>query len=167
MTLANLHRVLFIGMVSVGATSAAQAAPCDTPGFQQFDFWIGDWQVHTPDGKLAGVNRIERQYDGCLLHESYSTERGYRGQSLNIYDASRDVWHQTWVDNSGLLLVLEGHLVDGKMVLEGTTTNEDKTVTKHRITWSKNADGSVRQFWQSTDANNQWQTTFDGRYTKK
>ncbi|MEO7338154.1 MAG: hypothetical protein ABIV63_16395, partial [Caldimonas sp.] len=92
--------------------------------------------------------------------------RGYSGESLNAYDASRKVWHQTWVDSSGTLLVLEGGLRGGSMVLEGQGASADGVI-KHRITWTPNADGSVRKFWESTDAKGQWHTAFDGTYTKK
>jgi hypothetical protein len=153
--------------VGVATTFPARAAPCDAPAHRAFDFWLGEWQVRTPEGKVAGVNRIEREYDGCVLHERYTTSRGYSGESLNIYDASRKVWHQTWVDTSGTLLVLEGGIRDGKMVLEGQTTGDDAQVTRHRISWTPNADGSVRQFWESTDAKGQWTTAFDGMYTRK
>lgn len=145
----------------------AQAAPaCAGPEFRAFDFWLGDWKVRTPDGKLAGSNSIAREYGGCVLHERYDTGRGYSGESLNIYDAGKKVWHQTWVDTSGTLLLLEGSLRNGSMVLEGQTVGADAQVTKHRITWTPNADGSVRQWWESTDAKGQWTTAFDGAYTR-
>ena len=64
------------------------------------------------NGKLAGRNRIEREYGGCVLHERYDTGRGYTGESLNAFDQLRGTWHQTWVDSSGLLLLIEGGLVD-------------------------------------------------------
>lgn len=134
---------------------------------RQFDFWLGEWEVRTADGQLAGVNRIESEYDGYVLHERYATDRGYRGQSLNIYDASRKVWHQSWVDSDGLLLLLEGGIRDGRMVLEGQTVGADGQVTRHRISWTPNADGSIRQLWESTDAEGEWSTAFDGRYTRK
>ena len=106
---------------------AAKAGPCDTPEHRAFNFWLGDWQVHTPKGKLAGHNLVESRYDGCVVHEQYTSASGkYRGESLNIYDASRKLWHQTWIDNSGLLLVLEGGIRDGKMVLEGKSTGVGK-----------------------------------------
>ena len=150
-------------LVSIPAT----AAPCDAPAHRAFDFWLGGWQVRKPDGKLAGTNRIEREYDGCVLHERYTTGHGYSGESLNIYDASRKLWHQTWVDTSGTLLLLEGGIRDGKMVLEGQTTGTDGQLVKHRITWTPNADGSVRQLWEATDPKGQWNTAFDGMYTRK
>ena len=57
-----------------------------------------------PAQVLAGINRIELEYADCVVHERYDTQRGYRGESLTVYDASRQAWHQTWVDTSGLLL---------------------------------------------------------------
>ena len=149
------------------AMPAWAAAACEAPEHRAFDFWLGEWQVRTPDGKLAGVNRIAREYDGCVLHERYETGRGYSGESLNIYDAGRKTWHQTWVDTSGTLLLLEGGLRNGSMVLEGQTVGTDAQVTKHRITWTPGADGSVRQLWESTDAKGEWSTAFDGKYMRK
>jgi len=164
---ANAMHVALAVALGPFATSGAAAKACEAAAHRGFDFWLGEWQVRTPDGKLAGANRIESEYDGCVLHERYTTGRGYSGESLNIYDAARQVWHQTWVDNTGTLLLLEGGLRDGKMILEGQTTGNDAQVTKHRITWTPNPDGSVRQFWESTDAKGQWSTAFDGMYTRK
>ena len=158
----------FCGLVlSALVCLGANAGACDAPAFRQFDFWLGEWQVRTPAGKLAGVNRIEREYEGCVIHEHYSTGRGYSGESLNTYDAARKVWHQTWVDSSGTLLLLEGRIIDGNMVLEGQTTAEEGTISKHRISWTPKPDGSVRQLWESTDAKGTWGTAFDGIYTRK
>ena len=153
----------------VGASGAmAQAAPtCDAVEYRQFDFWVGEWNVHTPDGKLAGTNRIEREYDGCVLHERYDTARGYKGESLNTYDTGRKAWHQTWVDNQGTLLLLEGGLRGASMVLEGQTVAASGQTTRHRITWTPNSNGSVRQHWESTDEKGQWSTLFDGLYTRR
>ena len=152
------------GLTSANAFAAAPA--CSGAEHRAFDFWLGDWQVHKPDGKLAGRNRITREYDGCVIHEHYTTEHGYSGESLNIYDASRKVWHQTWVDNSGLLLTLEGGVQAGAMVLQGQTVGQDGKIAKQRITWTPNADGSVRQLWEATNARGEWTTSFDGRYTR-
>jgi len=146
-------------------TGAVLAAPCDAPGHRSFDFWVGEWQVHTPDGKHVGTNRIAKEYDGCVIHERYTSVLAFKGESLNTYDAGRGVWHQTWVDNAGTLLVLEGGMHDGSMVLEGTVT-KDGTTTRHRITWTPGEDGSVRQLWESQDAGGSWSTVFDGRYTR-
>jgi hypothetical protein len=161
------HRVLSAAVPLAMACSGSLAAACDTPAHRGFDFWLGEWEVRTPDGKLAGVNRIEREYGGCVLHERYTTGRGYSGESLNVYDAPRSMWHQTWVDSAGTLLLLEGGLQAGRMVLEGRTVAPDGRTTRHRITWTPNADASVRQFWESTDSEGRWTTAFDGLYTRR
>lgn len=150
---------------------AAQAppAPCESPEHRAFDFWIGSWEVFTPDGNRAGTNAITPVMGGCVLHERYDGAQGYHGESFNVYDASRGVWHQTWVDTGGLLLVLEGGIRDGAMVLEGQTRDARGAVTQHRISWSVLADdGSrVRQHWeQSTDGGETWTTGFDGEYRR-
>jgi hypothetical protein len=159
-------RALAIAAV-VPAASAGHAAACAAAEYRAFDFWVGQWNVYGPKGRLAGTNNITKEYDGCVVHERYEGRGGYRGESLNTFDAGRKVWHQTWVDNSGLLLVIEGGLEEGKMVLRGQTTDKEGKVTRHRITWSRNADGSVRQLWESTDANGQWAVSFDGKYVRR
>lgn len=166
MLLANplIKALLLASSACIGV--AASAAPCDAPAHREFDFWLGQWQVHTPAGQLAGSNRIEREYGGCVVHERYTTGRGYSGESLNIYDASRKRWHQTWVDSAGTLLRLEGGLREGSMVLEGPAVDAQGRPIAHRIRWTPNADGSVRQLWETTDAAGQWRTTFEGLYTR-
>jgi hypothetical protein len=160
-------KAALLACLAAALATPALAGPCDAPEHRAFDFWVGEWDVRTPDGKLAGVNRIAREYGGCVLHERYDTGKGYSGESLNVYDASRKVWHQTWVDTGGTLLLLEGGLRDGRMVMEGQTANESGPPTKHRITWSPNADGTVRQHWESTDDKGRWTTAFDGTYARR
>ncbi|MEN9864790.1 MAG: hypothetical protein RL748_380 [Pseudomonadota bacterium] len=141
--------------------------PCSTAPHRAFDFWLGEWKVNGAGGKLVGENSIKLAHNGCVLHEHYTTPAGYSGESLNTYDATRKVWHQTWVDNTGLLLLLEGGFKDGKMVLEGNGFDPRGQAIKHRISWSPNPDGSVRQLWESTDAAGKWSVAFDGLYVKK
>lgn len=164
-------KTVLLGAAAMAVLSTAQAQgtapPCSTPAHRAFDFWIGEWNVHGVKGKHAGTNSIKREYGGCVLHERYDTGGGYTGESFNIYDGPRKVWHQSWVDSTGLLLLLEGGIVDGKMLLEGQTTGADGKLTKQRITWTPNADGSVRQLWESAEPGGEWKVAFDGKYTRK
>jgi hypothetical protein len=159
--------LIALSFAFVASTSAVAAGACDAAEYRQFDFWLGEWQVHIPKGKLAGVNRISTEYGGCVVHEHYSGSGGFSGESLNTFDTGRKVWHQTWVDNSGTLLLLEGGLQGRSMVLQGQTVGADGQATKHRITWTPNADGSVRQLWESSEGNGPWSVAFDGIYTTK
>lgn len=148
----------------------APASPCSAPEHRAFDFWVGEWDVFTPDGRQAGQNVITRTMGGCVLHESYDGGQGYHGESFNVYDASRGLWHQTWVDNGGLLLVIEGGVRDGAMVMEGSTVAGEGVRMLQRISWTPlSEDGSrVRQFWQqSSDGGESWTTVFDGEYRRR
>ena len=158
--------VVLGALVPARAADPRPADPCASAEHRQFDFWLGDWQVHRPDGAIAGINRIQREYGGCVVHERYATGKGYSGESLNVYDAARKVWHQTWVDSTGLLLTLEGGWTGKAMVLQGEAVQPDGTRSRQRITWTPNADGSVRQLWEIAGANDAWTVVFDGRYTK-
>lgn len=91
------------------------------------------------------------------------------GKSLNIYDAVDRRWHQTWVDNSGTLLMLAGQLVDRSMVMSmtGPTPTDPKATVLQRITWTPASDGSVRRLWElSSDAGKTWAVLFDSRYVR-
>ena len=151
------------------ATPPAAKRPCTAPEFHQFDFWIGTWEVRTPDGKVAGTNRIEPILDGCVLQESWRGARGLRGTSLNTYVPSTKRWQQTWMDQQGTLLLLDGELQGGSMVLQGESPSSQKpgVVTQQRITWTPASDGTVRQLWEaSEDKGKSWTTVFDGRYSR-
>jgi hypothetical protein len=71
------------------------------------------------------------------------------------------------MDNSGTVLLISGGIVNGEMVMEGERRLQDGTRHLERITWTPNADGSVRQHWQSSrDAGMRWTTVFDGVYKR-
>jgi hypothetical protein len=145
------------------------AKPCESGEHRQFDFWVGHWEVFGPAGKKVGENRIELIADGCALLEQWSGNGGVTGKSLNIYDAIDRRWHQTWVDNSGTLLMLAGQLIDRSMVMSmsGPSPTDPKTTVRQRITWTPASDGSVRQLWElSSDAGKTWTILFDGRYVR-
>lgn len=158
--------LLFLCCLASPESRGAPPAPCSSAEHRQFDFWVGDWRVSKPDGSLAGMNRITLEYGNCVIHEHYVTGKGYSGESLNIYDAARKLWHQTWVDNTGLLLTLEGHWDGRNMILEGLAPGANGVMAKQRITWTPNADGSVRQLWEAADGKGAWTVVFDGKYTK-
>jgi hypothetical protein len=173
-----MRSVLFLALLiplalpaQQGDSSApAAAAPCSAPEYRQFDFWIGQWDV-TAKGQAAGTNSVRPVHGGCALHESWqgAGENGISGGSYNIYDQANGRWHQTWVDAAGTLLQLDGGMVDGSMVLSGSRpAREGAGSTLHRITWTPNENGGVRQLWEaSQDDGESWSVLFDGHYTRR
>ena len=120
--------------IGFSGVASAQAPACNSPSHRAFDFWIGVWQVRAANGKLADANSITKAHGGCVLRKQCRTPDADSGESLNIYDASRKLWHQTWTDSSGLLLILEGGSPDGKIVLEGKGFDAAGAPISHRIT---------------------------------
>jgi hypothetical protein len=141
--------------------------PCASPELRQCDFWLGDWEVTTPDGKVAGHNRISLILGGCALREQWTGARGNHGTSLNAFDGGARKWRQTWVDEGGTVLLLSGEFRDGRMVLEGDSPDGGGKTTRQRITWSPLSGGRVRQLWHSSeDGGKTWKVEFDGTYAK-
>ena len=168
--------VLVLALVSTAraedasaATAPTQAPPCAAPQNRQFDFWIGDWDVHTPDGKLAGTNLVESILGGCVVQEHWKGARGMTGTSFNAFDPGDGMWHQTWVDDRGGLLLLQGRYENGAMTLSGESkAPAGGATTLERITWTPLDGGRVRQLWeQSQDQGKTWKSVFDGTYSKK
>src|SRR5574338_965405 len=150
------------------ASTSSAGKPCGAPGYRQFDFWVGDWEVSDPSGKRVGTNRIERVFGACVLQEHWTGAGGTVGSSFNTFVPATGRWHQTWVDNGGTLLLLDGGFASGTMTLAGQTTDSTGT-TRHRIRWSLiNGDPNrVRQLWESsTDGGKTWTVAFDGRYAR-
>ncbi|NUQ10993.1 MAG: hypothetical protein HUU26_01530 [Gemmatimonadaceae bacterium] len=159
--------ILALNGALTGAPSTRRQSPCTSAEHRQFDFWLGEWTVINAQGGLAGTNRIEAILGGCVLYESWTGAGVSRGHSFTLYDRGDHRWHQTWVDNAGTFLRLAGGLVNGEMVLEGQRRLADGSETTERITWTPNADGSVRQLWQSSrDRAMRWTVVFDGTYRR-
>ena len=161
--------VLIVLIFANFSLAAQQQTQCSDPKAHEFDFWIGDWTVYkNGTDTIVGHNNVIL-VAGCSLQENWKSSNGFSiGTSLNKYNFAKKKWQQMWVDNSGLTLQLEGDFMNGKMILENEQlTRDGKYKVRNRITWSKNIDGSVRQFWeQSYDEGNTWRINFDGLYKK-
>lgn len=114
----------------------------------------------------VGSSSIQLILGQCVISENWSTPVS-SGKSYNIYNTADKKRHQTWVSDKGNLTHYIGGLVDGKMVLDSETISNGKKVI-NRMTFSKLADGSVRQHGEtSADEGKTWTTTFDFMYLKK
>ncbi len=165
---AILSLVVFVAAVERAPTlrafsaQASTAASCSAPEYRRFDFWAGDWDVFEVGSPVKSAHaRVDRELEGCVLHERYEGANGAKGQSFTIYDASRKVWHQTWVTDRGELLVIEGQFQDGEMVLSGIEQMRDGKAKHVRGTW-KSVKGEVRETAvTSIDGGETWQPWFD------
>lgn len=140
---------------------------CCTEKHQQFDFWLGNWNVYNADGKLIGINTITKNYGDCMLKEEWESTGSNRGTSTNYYNKNDDSWNQVWVDNSGYNLVLKGALTDGRMVLKSEIVKGKNSEYYNQITWIPNDDGTVTQLWEQFKADGTLiKEVFKGVYKK-
>lgn len=147
-----------------------QRFPCrHQPHFQDFDFWIGEWDVHVQGGQLAGRNSIRPAERGCVLIEEWSSATGGTGRSINYYDAAAGEWVQVWNDASGSQIDIRGGLTDEGMLLEGEIHYVGNgTTAPFRGLWTPLPDGRVRQFFeQSNDGGESWTPWFEGFYSRR
>jgi hypothetical protein len=153
----------------VYASVRSRVYPCESiPAAQQFDFWLGRWEVRMPDGTLVGHNTITKRDGGCTIQEQWEGAGGSSGTSINFYVPSREQWRQVWVGSGGTLIDITGGLVDGAMVMEGTIeyVNLDRVVA-FRGRWSRAPDGRVRQRFEEFNlAGQTWDVWFDGFYRR-
>ncbi len=139
--------------------------PCTVAAeYQQFDFWLGEWDVEVAGQKVAR-SRIEKISDGCIVQENWMPSGGPPGKSWNFYNSITGKWEQVWVGGGGGVLKLEGEFKDGAMRYTGTTPARSGSPTMERLTFTPTADHGVHQFWeQSNDEGKTWTVAFDGIY---
>lgn len=136
---------------------------------RDFDFWVGDWDVESLDGSPAGTNEVTLEHGDRILIEHWVGSGGGTGTSLNSFDAQRGVWHQTWMDGSGTVLLLDGGLdEEGCMRLAGTRPGQEGGVVHHEIAWTPEEGGTVRQTWRARrEGSEAWKVLADLRYVRR
>jgi hypothetical protein len=151
--------------MSIAASLAKSQTPCSQDAYRQFDFWIGKWEVKSPDGKTVGWNEVTKELDGCLLVEHWKSTGGKDlGSSFNYYDIRDQRWHQLYLDNSGnagAFPAMSGDFRDGRMVL----LTDPKVKPLDRWTWYQISPGRVRQMAErSEDGGKTWSIVWDSTY---
>jgi len=158
-----LAAVLVSGTATAVAAEAATSSKCASAEHRRLDFWAGDWDAYEIGGgdKPVARARVDIILGGCALREVYEQNDGLVGQSFTTYDASRKLWHQTWVTNRGQLLQIDGRFQGDSLTLQGRQAAPDGHEEILRGVWTPQA-GGVRETAQgSTDGGATWQPRFD------
>lgn len=147
----------------------ARVYPCEgLEHADDFDFWVGRWEVRMPDGTPIGTNTISKRDGGCSIQERWEGAGGSSGTSVTFYLPSRGEWRQVWTGSGGTLIDITGTAGAGTMRMEGTLEYvEPNRVVAFRGTWTEGADGRVRQKLEEFDLVAQtWIVWFDGFYRR-
>ena len=154
------YRLLFAGCVTIAsvvvalgsaiAQSDTPVIPCTAPEANQFDFWIGTWDL-TWNDTSTGTNVITRDLDGCVIHENFSDSTNkFFGQSYSVYNSAKGIWQQTWVDNQGGYLEFEGTFDNGQMTLSRSFVGPKGKSVMQRMVFSNIAEVSIDWSWESS-----------------
>lgn len=145
------------------------ATPCaNDPLHRQFDFWVGEWDVYTPQGQKAGMSSIQNILGGCVIFENWTGQRGYTGKSFNFVDPGTGKWRQTWVDAVGGKIEFTGELEGKNMVFWSQEKDKDGKLHKRRLTFFNVSADTVRQYSEQTyDEGKNWNVEYDFSYVRK
>lgn len=170
----SLISILLLSVLFAAGSACAQAQPAQFPcednaRFAEFDFWVGEWDVHVGNGTYAGSNVITSSYNGCVLIENWTGASGSGGMSINYLDHVQGEWVQVWNDRGGSQINIRGGLTEDGMLLVGTIHYiANNTTLPFRGLWTPLPDGRVRQFFEQYDEEKEaWATWFEGFYTHK
>ena len=144
--------------------------PCKhAPESRQFDFWVGDWEVRDPQGRVAGSSSVQRILGDCVLLENWTASLGGSGKSFNIYNRSAERWEQDWVDDQGTVThYRNGEYRDGRLTLVAQSALPSGVPALRRMTFFNLEPGRVRQLGEvSADSGKTWTTSFDLQYTRR
>ena len=149
---------------------SVQAFPCQhDEKFSEFNYWLGEWDVHVASGQAVGQSSVEVDQKGCVILERWTNSGGGKGMSINYLDKITDEWVQVWNAEGGSQINIRGGLTDEGMLLVGTLhTVSAGTTVPFRGLWTLMQDGRVRQYFeQSNDGGVTWVAWFEGFYTRK
>lgn len=150
------------------ARSATPAPYTPPPEARQFDFWIGEWEVKTPNGNVAGKSRIEKILNGCVILENWTDSRGGSGKSFNTYDPKAKLWRQHWVDDSGDETYFTGRFESGRLTFRADKETPDGKPLLRQMSFFDLGEDGVRQLGEaSTDGGKSWKTEYDLVYRKR
>ncbi|MCB0264087.1 MAG: DUF1579 family protein [Calditrichaeota bacterium] len=174
-----MHKLLILLMFAILQFAAAQNSqkPCSAPEARQFDFWIGEWELTwpggqggTPEGQTGrGVNHVVQYLGECVIFENFSfADSSFIGKSWSVYNLQKQLWQQTWVDNSGGYLLFTGGFADGKMELRTAPFQRNGVTYVSRMVFRNIAANAFDWDWQrSADNGETWQDVWNIHYQRK
>ena len=143
--------------------------PCiHNPKYNEFDFWIGEWEVFNQQGQKVGENLIQKSMKGCLILENWKSVQGSMGTSMNYYDPASNTWKQNWVDENGQIIWYSGEVKENAMYFEGELIDPEGKIEVAQVVLRQLPNGNVHHVIKhSKDSGKTWYTWFDGTYIKK
>ncbi len=174
--LARLGSAALLAITALTSTMAGQTAPPSGPAptpcvtdreRHNFDFWIGEWDVTTKGGSLAGHSVVQSVSGGCALLENWTSLNGGNGKSLNAYNPLIRQWQQFWIGQDGSVTEFRSSALDGTSLVFYVKDDANKSAIS-RLRFTPVDSATVRQHSESTkDGGKIWKTDYDFYYHRK
>jgi len=154
---------------STQGPGSAVATPClSRLESRRFDFWAGEWDVTTKDGKAVGRSSVQPILAGCALLENWTNLRGGMGKSLNTYNAAEHMWQQFWVSQYGETTEYRESEWAGTTLQFLAHVKTDSGPELNRLSFTPLQHDLVRQHGEvSRDDGKTWSTTYDFYYHRR
>jgi hypothetical protein len=130
----------------------------------QFDFWLGEWDAAWGEGG-RGTNHILCTLDGRIIQENFSAP-DLKGMSVSVFDAERELWCQTWVDNSSSYLDFTGKFENGKMILSRDAIVRGEACKQRMIWYDISSDRFDWNWERSDDGGQSWRILWQIHYRR-
>jgi hypothetical protein len=153
------------------ADDGDEKSKCGCDDCHQLDFWIGEWKVQwdNPDGTSSeGTNTINLILNGCVIQENFDGNPGvdFKGKSFSVYNHTKKIWQQTWVDTEGNYMVFTGSKEDEKMTLSRKIMYEGNEITQRMVFYNIKEDSFDWNWEASKDNGKTWKLNWKLKYTR-
>src|SRR5436190_412315 len=152
------------------ATAERAFRPCQSrPESHLFDFWIGEWDVTTPQGQPGGKSSVQQILSQCVIFENWTDRQGGQGKSFNAYNVDYNMWQQFWTDQYGRVTEYRESERTPEGWLRFLAHQRLAQGPSHiRMTFTPIDRNTVHQYGEtSTDNGKTWTTSFDLYYHRK
>ena len=146
--------------------------PCmGNPHAREFDFWVGEWDVHPTGSKqtVAGHSLIQIIAGGCAILENWDSPAS-NGKSINFIDPVTNKWKQSWAGNyaNGIQEFVNGEYKEGAMRFTFESTDSQGKKVIGRFIFFNEGPNQVRQFNETSyDGGKTWATSYDLTYVRR
>jgi hypothetical protein len=168
----------------IGAAQAATSSTTMRDGQHDFDFNIGVWHTHikrvldplassSESVELNGTVTVRKVWDGKSELEEIEAD-GPKGHwqalTLFLYNPSAHQWSQSFVNSKvGVLSSAAsnvGEFKDGRVLLAGQDTVNDRTILVRAIWSDIKPDSHQYEEWYSGDGGTTWARSFTANLTR-
>jgi hypothetical protein len=158
---------LYLKRPEIAPAPAPGTAFCAGAPFDEFDFWVGEWEVEV-GAPGRGRSVVTNQLSGCLVEESFQTADGYESVTWVSYDALESRWFRYSIDSEGQRLELSGVAQGDAIVLTGEDRLRTGQTGLVRATWERRGPNLVRQLFEtSLDGGASWKVDLRTIYHRK